>query len=86
MRYRELTTHEWERRLEQLIADRYYKQLARNNALQNAIWQGVQSGHSRYIAGLMPGRVTRQREFIWRQQRKAECQRNAHQRLDAPGK
>jgi uncharacterized protein YllA (UPF0747 family) len=86
MRYRELTTPELEQRLERFIADRYHKQLAGNNALQNAIQQGVESGHARYVANLMPGREAQQREILQRQQRKAERQRNAQQRLATLGK
>jgi hypothetical protein len=81
MRHRELTTPEWERRLEQLIADRYYKQLAASGALQNAIRQGTEAGRSRYITGLMPGRDARQRMSSQRQQREAERQLRAQQRL-----
>jgi hypothetical protein len=71
MRHRELTTPELERRLERIIADRYYNQLSGERISQNAIRQGVEAGRSRYIASLMPGRATRQREFLQRQQREA---------------
>ena len=72
MRHRELTTPELERRLEQLIADRYAERVAGSRVLQNTIRRGVKAGRSRYIASLMPGRATRQREFLQRQQREAE--------------
>jgi hypothetical protein len=75
MRHRELTTPELERRLEELIADRYYKQLSGDKAWRNAIRQGIEAGRSRYIANLMPGRVTRQRELLQRRQREAERRR-----------
>jgi hypothetical protein len=81
MRHRELTTPELERRIERIIADRYYNQLSGERISQNAIRQGVEAGRSRYIASLMPGRATRQREFLQRQQREAERRRWAQQRL-----
>jgi hypothetical protein len=83
MRYRELTTPELERRLEQIIADRYYNQLSGERISQNAIRHGVEAGRSRYIASLMPGRATRQHALLQRQQRETKRQRRAQQRIAA---
>jgi hypothetical protein len=74
MRYREFTSAELQRRLEDLIADRVYRTLSANKIERNAIEAGMEKGRAQYVASLMPGRETRQRDFRQRQRQQRAAQ------------
>jgi hypothetical protein len=74
MRYREFTSAELQRRLEDLIADRIYRALSTNKIQHNAIQAGIEKGRAQYVASLMPGREKRQRDFRQRQRKQRPAQ------------
>ncbi len=80
MRYRELTTPEWERRYEELIADRIYNQLNNSRISREAVRLGIKRGWNRFTTSLMPGRQAQQERLRARQ-----ALRDAEHRAKAAG-
>jgi hypothetical protein len=80
MRYRELTTPEWERRHEELIADRIYAALNNSRISRQAVAAGSKQGWGRFVASLKPGRQAQQERLRARQ-----ALRDAEHRAKAAG-
>jgi hypothetical protein len=78
MRYRELTTPELERKLEDLVADQIRRRLELSRAQMNAIQSGIKKGRDQYIANVLhPGREARKRELLQRRQEAQQAQQEA---------